>query len=275
MNQPIDEARFHALLPGYVDGELETADRVAMAEYIAADPRFALAVADQERLRAAIHRVMTRDVPAMSERLASRAAFAPPRGSFRITPWLAAMAACLILSAGVSIGLHMRPTSRNASINSGEFSPVLISGLTRTHVGCSRLVHHENLHARAEAGPLPTPLQQFENGHSGVPDFTSFGYTFEGADPCPVPGGLTMHLVYRATGGKLEDTISLFVQLDDNQVKIEPDRLYTAVDGTQPHPILIWRTGGMVYYLVGDAMDTVENAEKIVRARGVAMVHFD
>src|SRR5690606_25746901 len=100
-------------------------------------------------------------------------------------------------------------------------------------------------------------------------DLSRIGYEYQVTGLCSVPGQGAVHVLYKAlpTTGRT-DTLSLWLRPYDGQTPVEPGRLYLATDGETPMPMLIWREGDMVYYLMGDQMSNVEQAATALHAPG-------
>ncbi len=108
---------------------------------------------------------------------------------------------------------------------------------------------------------LPLSVEQVVGCRPGPTlDLSTLGYTFWKAGECGIPQNKAVHLIYRAlpdTGR--QDSLSLWMVRDDGQLSIEEGQTYLATPESAVHPVIVWRDGGMVYYLVGDAMPLVRN----------------
>ncbi len=67
-------------------------------------------------------------------------------------------------------------------------------------------------------------------------------------------------MLYRPNRPDLADTVSVFLQPDVGQVSVEPDKVYVASPPDAPHSLLLWRSAGLVYYLVADGAGTADAA---------------
>jgi hypothetical protein len=133
--------------------------------------------------------------------------------------------------------------------------------VTRVHVDCSRYADHFHQPTfPREAAEMPAVLLKHLGAAAPYPDLSSVGYTFAGAGPCELPGGKTVHLLYRPSSADLADTVSVFLQPDVGQAGVEPDKVYVTSAPDAPHPVLTWRTGGLVYHLVADDAATADAA---------------
>ncbi len=85
-------------------------------------------------------------------------------------------------------------------------------------------------------------------------DLSALGYTFWKAGECGIPRKKAVHLIYRAlpdTGR--QDSLSLWMVRDQGQLDIPERQTCLATPENAVHPVIVWRDGGLVYYLVGDA----------------------
>ena len=194
----------------------------------------------------------------------------------RLRRWTPAIAAALLAAAAVITWQVRRdnpaPVDPPASLvqqpllRSDLLETRRVVGMGRRHVDCAaridRLVRAEQF--GTEISQVPFKIAQFlHQDDAGLQlDLSSLGYAFAGAGECAAPGARAVHLVYRSIPGSgHDDSISLWVRADaEHKVDVALGKVYAANDPTDPHPILIWRRGNLVYYLVGEAasrmMDT-------------------
>ena len=257
----------------FADGELQGPDRQAMLNDLAIDPATAGAIAHQRQLRDATARTLQRNTPGLPDELRTKIqAMADQAAPYqnarspvlaRIGRWApAAVAALLFLSTlivftanqGPQIpeGMHILPISK-------------IEKLAKRHVTCSRQVDQlhqiEGVTDALDVAQLPQALTGRLGGTTPGLDLTGIGYQFERIGSCPLPGKDSVHLIYRAdpaTGRS--DMISLWIFPDQGTLPIEEGHLFVVADENQAHPILIWRSAGIAYYLVGDTMDSIQKA---------------
>lgn len=167
--------------------------------------------------------------------------------------------------AGGNAELGARPGAGAASeVGLGAVIPArLLTRVEMRHLQCGKnpetLLNDPTLPQQLEA--LPDALaSRFEQPDARVPslDLGGAGYVFDGVGPCHIVGTPSVHLVYhhRDDPGR---TISLWVRPDDRRLDVEPGRIY-ALGALDEHPVLIWRSGGMVYFIVGDADADVRHA---------------
>jgi len=108
---------------------------------------------------------------------------------------------------------------------------------------------------------LPDALGDYLGAQTnGVLDLSALGYQFAGAGPCHVPGDPSAHLIYhRSTDGQRE-SISLWMCPDDQRYDVPQRQIYRVTDPGAPHPVMLWRDSGVIYYLVGDSPLDAEKA---------------
>ncbi len=285
-------------LAAFADGELDVEQNLAVLEHLAMHPEDTRRVMHQQQLRRAVATVMTEQTPATPADLRQRIeSQLPPQLSShapRTTPanatqsnintnanrpgiiatigrWFPlAIAAMLFLSALVM--WNANPTSHD---NADGIVPVKqIERFASRHVTCSRalteLHNVENFPDRLEA--MPDKLAElFPISSTPNLDLSALGYEFEKAGNCLIPGKDAVHMVYRAapeTGR--HDSMSLWIKpyrgpdSSDHDAAIEPNRIYRVADAQQAHPMFVWRTDSMIYYLVGDSGDQVQRAAQSI-----------
>ena len=296
----IDPQNLSEQLTAFADGELDAAGNLAVLHYVAAHPDALAAVEEQQRLRLVARRVVRDSTPPVGDDLrrrieamaksapapagtlgrfndaASPAAASAKRLAWRgPATWLAAAAAVLLLVTGGLIGratVGRQVPALGGQTDAGSIVPAsLVRSVTFTHVECSRLP--ADLHAAtvAEIKPnLVAPLELDLHRDVPYPDLSSIGYELVGAGPCGHPVEDAVHLLYRSTNPAVRDSLSVFVRPfhadDPTEQTIQAGHLYEVVGPGDPHPLLAWRTGRLVYFLVGNGMDSVERARDAIRS---------
>ncbi len=274
------------LLAAFADGELTGEQYGRALQRLSSDPALARRVADQQKLREAVAKVMGESTPGAPDALRARIAdFAkqPPfdaEGSDTpsrpeqerpavlavIGRWLPAAVAALFF-VGALIALNkagdFSPTPR--LIDAGNIlSAAAVEQFGARHYTCSR--HMAPLHGRdkfpQDLAQLPGALSDYFQKpiNPEVLDLSELGMTFDMAGLCVLPGEGAVHLVYESRNG---ERLSLWMRPADPDSGIQPDRLYAAPD--KQAPMLVFRHGDMVYYLVGDSSDMVEQAFEAIR----------
>jgi len=184
---------------------------------------------------------------------------ARPRFSFGYR--LIAAAALLLVGIGV-VAMILTPGGTQV-INDPSIVPVdWVHSTANVHTECSKHASHFGPGFPQSVQELPASLHEFLGHDSIVPDLSKLGYKFAGCGPCKIPGGKTAHLLYRpAPGGNISQyTVSLFVQPDANQLKLEKGKVYFANDAIDKTPMIIWRGDGVIYYLVGEDNNQLRDA---------------
>jgi anti-sigma factor RsiW len=284
MSQEAQEDESLLSLSALADGEADelTADqREAVLRQLATQPHAATQLAAEVRLRQAVSRCISESAPSPSDALRQRIAdlagqIASDRPSTELAAvpapirrslgrswmiWPAAAAALVFLAIGLWLGTAMRGESANAV---GPVPASLVADVTHIHVDCSRA---PDLHTAAfprELGSLQGSLEKYLGRPVPYPDLSSIGYEYIGAGPCAKPLDHAAHLLYRAKGGPITDTVSLFVQQDGPLNKLGPGKVYWAAGKDAAHPMIVWRRDNMTFYLVGDADKPVLEAAAVM-----------
>lgn len=195
----------------------------------------------------------------------------------RLRRWTPAIAAALLAAAAIitwqinrggnkSIDQPLPPIVQQPLLRSDLLETRRVVGMGRRHEDCAaridKLVRAEQF--GSEISQVPVKIAEFLQREEGVGplDLTTLGYQFAGAGECSAPGAKAVHVVYRSIPGSgHNDSMSLWIRADaEHKVDVALGKVYAANDPADPHPILIWRRGNVVYYLVGEAtsrmMDT-------------------
>ncbi|QDU32589.1 hypothetical protein KS4_06230 [Poriferisphaera corsica] len=190
----------------------------------------------------------------------------------RIGKWLpTAVAAGLLLAATVVFNSYVGGGSGDGASVAGLLPSRMVNLFEKRHVSCSKelaqLPQDPKLPSKIEA--LPGALNdRFGASTSGL-DLSGIGYVFDRVGKCTVPGEISVHLIYKPVDGSGHtDSISLWLSPDDGRLEAEPNQIYTINDASKAHPILMWKNGGMVYYLVGDSMEVTRQAVESLRKQG-------
>ena len=56
------------------------------------------------------------------------------------------------------------------------------------------------------------------------------------------------------------DAVSLWIVEDKGQLDAIPPGVIHTAGANRPHPVIVWRQGGMIYYLTADSLDRAERA---------------
>lgn len=287
------------LLAALADGELDGEQHSQMLKRMSQDPALADRIAEQQKLRKAIARVM--DDPSMKapaalldqitrmsgETQAEQAESFPPHLAETGSPvlavigrWLpAAVAALFFIGALVALNMagNRDPGTGNGTIananhlitNGNVLNASLVDKFGNRHFKCSR--HITPIHG-ADQFPqnltkLPGALSEYF--HKPIDpellDLSALGYEFDMAGLCLLPGKGAVHIIYKSQAPGQADMLSLWMRPFEEGSGIEADRLYTTADPQENYPMVVWRHADMVYYLVGDSYDTVERAFEAIR----------
>lgn len=273
----------HDLL-AYADGELPEDRREAVERALADQPELAARVEQLRALNRCAHRVIHNTTPPAPEHLRQTIANldinetdgaqpGPASESYTLKPgprrwrWVMSAAAAVlivgvvgwlfILSAGS--GRQATPTVR---INPEPLSK-FASQVTQQHLMCSSLEDHfidpSFPHSIRDVGPA---AEAFMSRPVITPDLSTIGYAFAGAGPCHVPGGKTLHLLYRSE--QTGHCISLFVQRPPWVIDLADGQQAIAAGPDADHPMLIWHAGNVMYYLVCDDFGACEKARHVI-----------
>ena len=189
----------------------------------------------------------------------------------RIGRWMPSAAAALIMFAVVMSAYDVYRNggaSGDGPMVAGIMPMQMVNLLEKRHVGCAvdiaRLPQDPQLPRKVEA--LPNALnERFGSRTSGL-DLSGIGYEFDRVGKCTAPGEISVHLIYKPIEGSLnEDMISLWIVPNVRNLKLDEGRVYTINDKEKAHPMLVWREGEMLYYMVGDSMErTIKAADSLV-----------
>jgi len=277
MSEPQDSSYPANKLTAFADGDLNPARSADVLEYLSSHPEAARTIARQMRFRGAVGRSVRGLTPPPGEALRERITAMVARDAAltvrrqlpvwrqRSQFWFGAVAAALFF---VALGLSFGKMIYGVAGLSDDIVPApLVSAVTHVHVDCSRAPSLHHLPFPHELGDLKDALQADLGRDEPYPDLSAMGYQYVGAGPCSKPMEGTVHLLYQSTNSPVVDTMSLFVQKFHGQLNIADGKIYWAQDKTAAHPMLVWRRGSLVYYLVGDADGPVMNAAKFMHVR--------
>lgn len=273
----------HDLL-AYVDGELTEVRREQIRRALADQPNLAARIEELTALGQASRRVVRDSTPQAPQSLRQAIEnFDVVTGSLpieaqainplptvkKLRPWrfaLSAIAAAVLLSftGWFYIQSFNTNTQLPSLIDPTTYSLVeFAEAVTHKHMMCSALEDHfidPNFPRSVE--DLGPAVEKFMAQPVLTPDLASIGYEFAGAGPCHVPGGQTLHLLYQSTD--TGDFISLFVQQPPWKIEVDDGHQAIGAGPDADHPMLIWRAGTVMYYLVCDDFGACEKAAKLM-----------
>ena len=249
-------------LMAYADGELEAAAAERVRRHLEGDPAAQSKVRVHQKLCEAGRRCLSEvnlldHVKARVEELATEVA-SPRR--MRMA-YLSAIAAVLLIGVG-GWAIWAFVNRADDVVRGSNLVPVsYVTSTAQRHINCSKLANHFHAGFPRKVDEMPGSLRQYL-GHDAVcPDLSKLGYQFAGCGPCTIPGGKTAHLLYRPSNGQ-GGCVSLFVQPDEEQLKLDKGRVYFARDEADATPMVIWRGEGVVYYLVAEETGQLSSAAR-------------
>ncbi|MFN3165943.1 MAG: hypothetical protein ACE37H_02650 [Phycisphaeraceae bacterium] len=287
-----------ALIAALADGELDLRNNPEALAQIAQDAQAAGKIAHHQRLKDACAKAMdgpdTRCPAELAAKLRSLNVEEPaqtdtpklmptnnatPRGAYHGPPVLArlgrwaptAVAAVLLIAATV---LFMQAGDTGPGASAGVASLLSVSDVERfdsRHFDCAEkpdiLQNHDAFGEPGDLEQLPVKLADyFKTSADGMKlNLSGVGYGYQLTGVCGIPGSGSVHIVYRHHDDPGR-AISLWLAPDDGRLdNIEPDRVYVEAGKTLDHPVIVWRSGGLIYYLVGDSLEDTHQAVDALR----------
>ena len=283
------------MLLALADGELDFADQPQVLAKIAEDPKAAHRLAYEQRLKQSCARVM--DGPEMKcpDELAGKvlamaggasqvvkpasaptpkpAPYAGPPVIARIGRWVpTAIAAVQLLAAGVLFN-QASTTSRgiDTTVVGGGLSPDQIQNFTGRHFDCAerpdRLKNPTQFGGAKDYEQLPGRLSDYFNTDTDKLSLNlkGIGYEYQLTGTCSLPGSGAVHIVYHKQADPAKSISVWIVPTKPEHDNIKEGRVYTQVGQDLLHPVIIWRDGDLLYYLVGDSIEDCDKAVKQLR----------
>ncbi len=277
-------------LAAFADGELDGEQNLEVLRQMAKDPSVARRVTEHQQLRVAVGKAMNnpsiktpdslRDLVMQMAR--DDAADTPGNQSRRGSPvlarigrWAPAAVAAVLLFAAVVVFNQSGQVPGDRLVTSGQvLNASLVDKFGDRHFKCARKITpmHGTEQFPQKLDELPGALSSYF--HQPVDEdalnLSSLGYDFDMVGLCILPGKGSVHVIYKSQASTGQaDTLSLWLRPFEAGSGIEPGRLYKTANPQENFPMLVWRTGDMVYYLVGDSYDAVERAfDAISRNQG-------
>lgn len=268
------------LLPAFADGELTAEQNLRVLEQMAADPTHTKQVLHQQQLKQACARVMdtppTRCPDELRQQIVAmaQAQDAPPAAAYetddnpvlaRIGRWAAPLAVAATLFIGAIVALNVI-SNAGGYTSDGLITARLAETFGERHVQC----------ALGQAAPqstelFPADINQLDDSlvqHVGQEldgaalDLSTLGYNYKIAGLCPIPGGDSVHVIYENPQGQ---SLSLWIKPYDQHPVLDPGVPYIPPHDHTTQPMMVWREGDMVFFLVGDTMDDVRQAQPAIR----------
>jgi len=293
MAESLNEHESRKYLAAFADGELDVEQNLRVLEHMAINPTATRRVMHQQQLRQAVDRTIRNQAPptpeALKQQIQKLAQDTPVTGQAtargqtgraqgasvlaRIGRWMPLAAAALFFVAALVV-LNIAGRDSSAGFRQIAQNPIPKSQygmFVKRHLGCSRMIdklmHTELFPQNLKA--LPASLAKFLGGQAtpGL-DLSSIGYEFYAVGECNVPGKKSVHLIYHAKNDPTgKDALSLWMRRYHGSPAIEPDQAYY-VESDGPHPLVLWRQGGMIYYLVGNSLANTDRAVQKLRLVG-------
>lgn len=277
------------LLAAFADGELEGEQNHQMLKRLSQEPALADRVAEQQLLRKAVARAMddpSVKVPAaLRDRIARlsremQTHNARPATANRadtgspvlavIGRWLpTAVAALFFIGALVALNAAGNHDTGRLITSANVLNTALVDQFGSRHFKCSRRITpvQSTDQFPQNLSQLPGALSEYfhEPVDPELLDLSGLGFEFDIAGLCVIPGKGAVHIIYKSQNPGQADSLSLWMRPFEQCSGIEADRLYTVAEPQENFPMIVWRHGDMVYYLVGDSYDTVERAFEAIR----------
>lgn len=283
------------MLLALADGELDFADQPQVLAQIAEDPKAAHRLAHEQRLKQACCKAM--DGPEMkcpnelagellamaggpspavnpSTRSTTTAAqpYAGPPVIARIGRWVpAAIAAVLLLAAGVMF--NQASTGGTGGINASAaafLSADQIQNLTGRHFDCAE--RPDRLKNPTQFGgedfeQLPGRLSDYfkTDANKLSLNLDGIGYDYQLTGTCSLPGSGAVHIVYHKHANPDKSISVWIVPAKPEHDKLTEGRVYAEVSDNLLRPVIFWRDGGLLYYLVGDSIEDCDKAVQQLR----------
>lgn len=276
------------LLAALADGELDLREHPQALARIAQDPQAAQRLAYQQQLKQACAQAMAIGKPCPEELVAKLRAMSITEqahgvnsvdavGSFaspvigRIGRWLpSAVAAALLIAAPV---MFMQASGTGSSAGPAVASLLSVSqvgAFDNRHLDCSAkpviLKDHDRFGPEGDFEHLPGKIADyFHTSADGMAlSLDGIGYDYRLTGACSLPGSDGVHIVYRHRENPGR-SISLWLTADDGRyAQMDAGRVYVEAGKTLDHPVIIWRSGGLIYYLVGDSLQDAHQAVAVL-----------
>lgn len=254
------------LLRAAADEELNADEQRSLQGHLDRHPEDANVIEFERRLRNAVRRVG--QVPAPSWNLRDRVVEAANRRP-TAAPWAWGLAAAVLVIAGAALLIRSWPGPVPAPAMS-PYQVQLSTFLAEHHDLC--LIDAETAAREFTVTDLervPSIFGPFLGSPVRLGDLAQAGLKFWGAGACAVPGGgRSVHLFFELSGESPRG-VSLFVQRDPDKLKLEDGQVYRLLprEGaeTRVPTALVWRSEGLIYFLVSRDESSLETARRAIR----------
>jgi hypothetical protein len=291
----------HELLAALADGELDLRRNPEALAQIAQDAQAASKIANHQQFKQACAKAMDgpgmtcpaelaaklrelgvdestqssspADAPAAtpSPTTATGSAYLGPPVLARIGRWAPAAVAAVLLIAATVMFIQAGTNGPGSSSVASLLSVNDVERFDSRHFTCAEkpdvLHDHDAFGDPGDLEKLPIKLgDYFKTSADGMKlNLSGVGYDYQLTGVCGVPGSGSVHIVYRHHDTP-DRAISLWLAPDDGRLNnIEPDRVYVEAGKTLDHPVIVWRSGGLIYYLVGDSLEDAHQAVDALR----------
>lgn len=207
--------------------------------------------------------------PSKSTATAATPAHAGPPVIARIGQWFpAAVAAVLLIAATV---MFMQSSGNSASTGVASLLSVKqVEYFDARHGDCAlkpeMLKDHEAFGPARDIEQLPGKLgEYFQASTDGIHlSLSDINYDYQLTGACNLPGTGFVHIVYRHHDDPSR-AISVWLAPDHGDYDaLEPDRVYVEAGKSLDRAVIVWRSKGMVYYLVGDSLQDAHQAVAVL-----------
>ncbi|MEO0476414.1 MAG: hypothetical protein AAF085_10675 [Planctomycetota bacterium] len=280
------------MLMALADGELDFADQPHVLAMIAEDPKAARRLAQEQRLKQACAKAMNGPemkcpnelagkvlalagsgapkaaAPETTSQPKSQAAYDGPPVLAKIGRWVpAAVAAVLLVAAGV---LFNQANTGGPSAGSEIVTVSDIAKLTGRHFDCAerpdRLKNPDQFGGK-DFEQLPGKLGDYFNTDVDKLSLNldGIGYDYKLTGTCSLPGSGAVHIVYHKQDNPDKSISVWIVPTKPEHDKLQEGRVYSEVGDDLLRPVIFWRDGGLLYYLVGDSLEDCDKAVQQLR----------
>ncbi len=278
-------------IAAYTDGELSPEQSMHLMKELAGDPNGAGRIMHQHQLKQSVAKVMIAssiEAPAdlrakitvMAETLPSsmpeqtiedeRVNSHRPDVIARIGRWMPAAVAAVLFIGAATLYTQMMVIHPNEHVTANVMTASLVERFRSRHMECCKDPEKmmQQFHSPTDIESLPGALEDyFGQPLKDTPplDLEVMGYQFAKAGNCLIPGMEAVHMIYKPKPEtSYQGSISLWIRPNDGSLELAEGKLYTARGLDETRPLLMWQTGGVVYYLIGDSMTTVRQAANIL-----------
>ncbi|MFK7790975.1 MAG: hypothetical protein AB8C95_15965, partial [Phycisphaeraceae bacterium] len=91
------------------------------------------------------------------------------------------------------------------------------------------------------------------------------GYDYQLTGTCSMPGSGAVHIVYHKHNDPKQSISVWIVPAKPDHDKLEEGRVYSEVSDDILRPVIFWRDGGLLYYVVGDSIEDCDKAVQQLR----------